>query len=727
MAACAALALAACGGDNDGDTSGPSPSDGGHADGSSRPNILFVLMDDVGIDQMASFGYGGATPPDLPNMDAVAAAGVRFRNTWSMPECSPGRAAFFAGRYPFRTGIYQAIGQNDLANSQLSPYEVTAPKLLKQAGYQSAMFGKFHLAGPEHNQAGNSTPAELGWDYFYGWIGGLPGSIDTTAGGVAPEKTYTCGFVPAHGADGASFGACYHADGSCEPFVGLSPHDDSPGLQCLDAGGIFVPEQTCGVKPATLNFDRENAYYVSPLVVIDDGHVEQVPLSDPRSRGYRTRIEADAAIDWIKGRQGSGQPWMATVSFSAAHTPLQQPPGSLLAAGAGVGKDALDCASTVQGRTLQNQMTEAMDAEFGRILVETGLATRDGDGKLVYDPGAGNTVIVIAGDNGSLGYSVKLPFDPTLAKGTAYQTGIWVPLIVAGPPVKSPGRDVEHMVNAVDVFQLFGELAGIDVHKAVPRAVDSAPLFPYLKDPATASQRTINFSMAGFNYQADGGRNGPCVMNATSCTQIPVSKSVCEDNLGVWWGPGYDDASVVDNGGAGYQSCCQVNQALFKKGQAMIDILPESAATVRNDSYKLVQNTVQAYDSAADTCGTAVSTELYAVDQAKSSPQLEDPATNNLLARSPVPAEAQSAYDELLPKLEAMLAANPDCPGDGNQDGVVDDQDRINWQAIAQDWGLSSVYDFVIGGIADGVTDGADGLIVQQNMDKECPKSHVYH
>src|SRR5690606_39140376 len=77
------------------------------------PNIVCVIMDDVGIDQMKVFGYGGAVGPDLPNIDAVAHAGVRFRNTWSMPECSPGRASFFVGRYPHRTGIYQAIGPND--------------------------------------------------------------------------------------------------------------------------------------------------------------------------------------------------------------------------------------------------------------------------------------------------------------------------------------------------------------------------------------------------------------------------------------------------------------------------------------------------------------------------------------------------------------------------------------------------------------------------------------
>ena len=73
--------------------------------------------------------------------------------------------------------------------------------------YESGMFGKFHLAGPENNPAGNGTPGVLGWDYFYGWIGGLPASIDTTAGGIAPTGTYSCGFVPSAAHGGADTGA----------------------------------------------------------------------------------------------------------------------------------------------------------------------------------------------------------------------------------------------------------------------------------------------------------------------------------------------------------------------------------------------------------------------------------------------------------------------------------------------------------------------------------------
>src|SRR3546814_12849188 len=92
-------------------------------------------------------------------------------------------------------------------------------------------------------------------------------------------------------------------------------------------------------------------------------------------------------------------------------------------------------------------MTEALDSEFGRLLVETGLATRNQDGSLSYDPKASNTVIVIVGDNGSLAAAVKLPFDPTRAKGSAYQPGVWDPLIIAGAQVVPPDREVDQMVN----------------------------------------------------------------------------------------------------------------------------------------------------------------------------------------------------------------------------------------------------------------------------------------
>lgn len=716
------------------------------------PNILFVIMDDVGIDQMASFGYGGNTPPSMPNMTSIAQQGVRFRNTWSMPECSNGRASFFTGRYPFRTGIYQAIGQNDLANSQLTPYDVTVPKLLKNANYESAMFGKFHLAGPENNQAGYNTPAVLGWDYFYGWIGGLPGSLDSTAGGIAASGTYACGFVPSLASSptlGADSGACYYANNTCSQKTQTSVKQDAAGLQCLDSGGIFVPNQSCGTPPPSLNFNEQNAYYVSPLLIIENGQPPvQVPLSDSRSRGYRTRIEADAAISWINSKKNSAKPWMATVSFSAAHTPWQQAPKAMtpLSDGLQSNLDGLNCTNDVDGRIIQNQMTEAMDTEFGRLMIETGLAKRRADGRLEYDPKASNTVIVIVGDNGTLGNAVKLPFNAQEAKGTAYQTGIWTPLIVAGPMVVDVDREVDHMVNMVDVFQFFGELAGLDAHKLVPRTLDSVGLLPYLTKPGTNSLRSINFSMGGFNIQANGARNAPCVMSMSTCTQVPISKSVCQDNGGVWWGTGYTDSSVLPppSGQTGYTSCYQVNQALYNQSGGPssyypIKITPQTSTAIRNDKYKLIMNTVQTFDPSTPTApgpNPIVSYEFYEINQAAPLPKLDNPGGANQIVQ-PTGAALQ-AYNDLYEKLQSLLASQPYCPGDGNSDGVVDAQDLSNWQKIynyatsTNIW--SSVYNFMTGatwggnavenGTWTGTTGTTDQQLIQQNMGRTCPKTY---
>lgn len=727
-----------------------SSSSGSASAQAGAPNILFVIMDDVGIDQMASFGYGGDTPPSMPNITSVAQQGVRFRNTWSMPECSNGRASFFTGRYPFRTGIYQAIGGNDLANSQLTPYDVTVPKLLKNANYESAMFGKFHLAGPDNNQAGYNTPAELGWDYFYGWIGGLPGSLDSTAGGIAASGTYACGFVPSRASSptlGADTGACYYANNTCAQKTQTSPAQDAAGLQCLDSGGIFMPNQSCGTPPSSLNFNEQNAYYVSPLLIIENGQpAVQVPLNDSRARGYRTRIEADAAINWINSKKDSAKPWMATVSFSAAHTPWQQAPKKLTPVSDRPGLDGLDCTNNTQGREIQNQMTEALDTEFGRIMVETGLAKRRADGRLDYDPKASNTMIVIVGDNGTFGAAVKLPFDANLAKGTAYQTGIWTPLIVAGPVVSGVDREVDHMVNMVDVFQFFGELAGLDVQKLVPRTIDSVGLLSYLTKPGQASLRNINFSMGGFNIQANGARNAPCVFTS-SCSQVPISKSVCQDNGGVWWGSGYTDSSVITpTPTGGYTSCYQVNQAKYNNNQAQVTISPQTSTAIRNDNYKLIMNTTQTFDSSAPTApgpNPVVSYELYQINQAAPLPKIDVPGGSNQIM-PPYTGAALQAYNELYDKLQGpqgLLASQPYCPGDGNSDGVVDAQDLSNWQKIynyatsSSIW--SSVYNFMTNGVWGasavetgswtGTTSTTDQQVIQQNLGRTCPTTYSVH
>ena len=119
----------------------------------AKPNLILIIADDVGVDQLTSFGFGGVQPPATPTIDSLAATGVRFSNTWSMPTCSTTRAALFSGRYPPRTNVNTAIVSTDFANSQTSPFEQTLPRVLADQGYVSAYIGKIHVTGSDVNPA----------------------------------------------------------------------------------------------------------------------------------------------------------------------------------------------------------------------------------------------------------------------------------------------------------------------------------------------------------------------------------------------------------------------------------------------------------------------------------------------------------------------------------------------------------------------------------------------
>lgn len=681
----------------------------------AKPNILFVIMDDVGIDQMRTFGYGGKTPPATPTIAQIADAGIRFHNTWAMPACSTSRAVFFSARFPFRTNVLGALGPADLANSMVSPYEITTPKLLATKGYVSGLFGKFHLALQGNDPAGYAMPSNLGWSYFAGWLDqtGDPSSIDKTAGGVAKDgKSYSCGFVPGATAGGADWGACYKAAAGCQNL--RSSGTVPPGRICRDQGGIFDPNESCQTpRPSYLNFKTLSGHYVSPLVYnYPDGSFKRIVPTQPLARRFRATLVVDEAIRWINSRP-SGKPWMASVSFASAHTPLMQPPVDKAQSG-NLESSNLNCSNPAVQRTLSNLMIESLDSELGRLLVKTGLARRGADGKLIYRPERTDTMVVILGDNGSLGSTVKLPFDVSRAKGTAYQTGVWVPLVVAGPLVSSPNRVVSHMVNIADLYALFGEIAGIqDVQQAVPRPIDAAPLLPYLTNPNQPSIREWNFTQVGVNLQANGSVNGPCNIGS-SCTQIPVTKSVCEDNNGTWWGAGLD-APVTDGAPPdGFKYCCEVNAFLAAKGDATYDISPLAAVGIRNDRYKIVQNSLKAYVSQTKPCVDRMTTEFYEISEAVPQPKLDKANTELPLDR--LTPEQQRNYDALSQQLATLLASQPACPGDGNIDLVVDRRDLRDWHSYKVSTGQSSVYDLNI----DGLTNGADRNIIRQNLGLNC-------
>ncbi len=237
------------------------------------PNILFIILDDVGIDVLTSFNPASPTAALTPNINAVIAAGVKFTKFYTMPECSPSRAAFFTGRFAFRTGVNAAILADDLPSAQVSPFEITTPRVLSTAGYTSALIGKFHLGGPENNPAGNDAPVALGWDYFNGNMRGAPPGIDVTLGGQYTKDTtkYASGF-PIGAQRGASWFQASNGQVQCSDNAGSGYTGQQAvtlgGIPALNAAGNFAAN--CGdAQGSGPNFTTFNGYYVWPQVIAD--------------------------------------------------------------------------------------------------------------------------------------------------------------------------------------------------------------------------------------------------------------------------------------------------------------------------------------------------------------------------------------------------------------------------------------------------------------------------
>lgn len=134
--------------------------------GTRPPNIVLILMDDLGYGDLGSYGVSDAK---TPHIDRLAREGVKLTNFYANgPSCSPTRAGFITGRYQQRYGIEWPLGsQPDDSTRGLLPAEASLPRLLKSAGYATGLIGKWHLGRkPEF------YPRRHGFDEFWGFLGG---------------------------------------------------------------------------------------------------------------------------------------------------------------------------------------------------------------------------------------------------------------------------------------------------------------------------------------------------------------------------------------------------------------------------------------------------------------------------------------------------------------------------------------------------------------------------
>jgi arylsulfatase A-like enzyme len=413
--------------------------------GVTAPNILLVIMDDIGMDtssQMhpglieeltAQYGPQGhnnvfyrriaGRPASTPTLNTLAQQGIAFAQAWVQPYCSPTRASILTGLYAAKTRVL------DYTNPLSQTHKTVARILKDEAGYSTAIFGKWHVAGLGYYPG--MKPKEAGFDLF---LGNLNGAIDSYWSYDYQIQDETTSMT--------------------QWRTETAPTRSLPGI-----------------APTTY----------APVVKVAD------------------------TIDWIRAQESANphKPWFAWLAFNLAHitagsrtivpnydTLDEATRNEMIACGGSFGTANIGSCSAP---ALNRAMTNSLDTMLGKLL-----ETVDG-----IDP---FTYVIVLGDNGTPMYGqTALNFIDNMyitragrGKGTVYESGVRVSLAIRGPGIAAGSKSAA-VIHGVDLFATILDLAGVPVPASVPNssgdgvvALDSVSFAPILFSGA-ARMRDPNY------------------------------------------------------------------------------------------------------------------------------------------------------------------------------------------------------------------------------------------
>jgi arylsulfatase len=148
-----------------------------------KPNLVIVMVDDMGWGDPGCFGGGSAIGAPTPNMDRLAANGLRMTSAYAQPACTPTRAAMLTGRLPQRTGLTRPTAAGEATAGMAA--EVTIAQLLSDAGYVTGIAGKWHLGEDE-----GQWPTDVGFDEYFGNLSANTSYHDFRDPEFSPELIY---------------------------------------------------------------------------------------------------------------------------------------------------------------------------------------------------------------------------------------------------------------------------------------------------------------------------------------------------------------------------------------------------------------------------------------------------------------------------------------------------------------------------------------------------------
>ena len=158
------------------------------ADPTDRPNILFIMVDDMGYADLGSYGN---RHQNTPNIDQLASQGLKLTNGYANAAiCSPTRTALLTGQYQYRfpLGLEEPVGKNFPEDGNLSVEQPTWGSLFRDQGYFTALVGKWHLGDPPDH-----SPLQHGYNYFYGIPKGAADYFQHKADLASSETDYADG------------------------------------------------------------------------------------------------------------------------------------------------------------------------------------------------------------------------------------------------------------------------------------------------------------------------------------------------------------------------------------------------------------------------------------------------------------------------------------------------------------------------------------------------------
>ncbi len=484
-----------------------------------RPNILLVIADDVGIDMtthmypgmiddlVKKYGPSGLNhadyrkidgkPASTPVLDTFAKQGMRFANIWAHPFCSPTRAAMLTGLFAAKTKVTTYA-------DALSPNHTSFVRKLKdEAGYSTAIFGKWHMAG-------------------------LPG----------------------------------------KPV-------DYPGMKPKQAGFDLFKGNLHAAIASFWDYDYQVQDANTPA---DQWRTEPMPtksLPGIAPTTYAPVVKVADTLEWITGQKSKNpdKPWFVWLAFNLAHTTARQQPSAMCVPNI----DTLDAVSikemkecggsfgsntvgSCSGEALMRAMTNSLDTIFGKLL----------DGVDALDP---NTYVIFISDNGTPMYGrPNLDFIDNMyitrkgrGKGTAYESGVRVPMAIRGPQIAANTQN-KGFTHVADLFSTILELAKLTPPKNVSNSdgigtvsLDAVSLAPILfnkakaaRDPNTGYILNENKNLMTGGTLWVGAQNATykvvCIDGAINCTffnlvndpleEYPLAKpDSCVDYTNGKWTP----------------------------------------------------------------------------------------------------------------------------------------------------------------------------------------------